>query len=105
MLGTASDNGSMALRFADAGGHSPPLQLEVGPQLPHVTLLPGGGLPVLATTFGFGHLTRDVGLLPMGSGCAALRAFLHALQPLAFILRSRALPFVRAPLSILRRLL
>jgi hypothetical protein len=60
---------------------------------------------VVPSPFGFGHLTHDVGLLPLGSGFYALRPFVHALQSLAFTLPSRALAFVLAALSFVCHLL
>jgi len=67
---TAQDTGqaSASLTRIPADGYP-----HIGRVAVRALLLPRGrGLVVVATSFGFGHLTRDVTLLPPGSGLVAL---------------------------------
>jgi hypothetical protein len=61
----------------------------------------GRGLVIVAFSFRVGHLTRDIGLLALGTGFQALPPLGYPLQSLAFTRRRRALAFVRAPLSFI----
>ena len=63
-------------------------------------MLPSGcRLGPVAPSFALRRLTVDVGLLALCAGSQTHSPFVHALQPLTFALRGRALTFVRAPLS------
>jgi hypothetical protein len=58
---------------------------------------------VVRTSFGFGDLTVDVGLLPLGVGLHTIRLLVDASQALAFTLCGRALALVRKLLSFVGR--
>ena len=53
---------------------------------------------VASSSFGFGHLPRDVSLLSLGVGYHARCPFVRPPQPLPFALGSRAFAFVRESL-------